>query len=152
MGTKLRGRLRFVWNTARFFSRNFIEYVGTVWLLGAAPFLAHLAAAAPQHGYAWIPNDLWLFVMVTGGSSAMEAFKDRQSNGPLRAIAGITGFVCFVGGSWAYASLETATAPVDAVLQRIVYTIIEAMLGIDVLYRAPPMMGAAIKEARRKGG
>ena len=151
MGTKLRGRLRFVWNTARFFSRNFIEYVGTVWLLGAAPFLAHLAAAAPQHGYAWIPNDMWLFVMVTGGSSAMEAFKDRKSNGPFRAIAGIVGFMCFVGGAWAYGSLEAGTAPVNPVLQRIVFAVIEATLGIDVLYRAPLMMGDAINEALGKG-
>jgi hypothetical protein len=145
-----RGRIRFVWNVARYFSRNFVEYVGAVWLLGIAPFLAHLAAAPPQHGYGWIPNDLWLFVMVTGGSSAMESFKDRQSTGPFRAVAGLAGYVCFVGGAWAYGSLEAGAAPVNAVLRRVVYMAVVLVLGIDVFYRSTLMMGTAIDEAREK--
>jgi hypothetical protein len=75
MRADLVDRVRRAWNTARFFLRMLIEYVGTVWLLGLAPFLAHLAASTPRGAYEWIPADLWLFVMVLGGNVAIEAFK-----------------------------------------------------------------------------
>jgi hypothetical protein len=75
MRAKLAHRARITWDTMRFFLRILIEYVGTVWLLGLAPFLAHLAASSPRGAYEWVPADLWLFVMVLGGNVAIEAFQ-----------------------------------------------------------------------------
>ena len=130
-----------------------IEDVAAVWLLGIAPFLAHLAAAASARGYRWIPNDLYLFIMVIGGACALDAFKDRKSDGPLRAVAGIFGFVFVVGGAWAYASLESGSGVVNALLRKEVTTVIGALLGIDLAYRIPTILKDAIKEnAHRKDG
>ena len=77
--------LRFGWDIMRFFMRRLIEYVVSVWLLAIAPLVAHLAAALqqPANRFEWIPNDLYLFLMVIGGSAAIETFQDRSSNGPM---------------------------------------------------------------------
>jgi hypothetical protein len=152
MEKNFRRRVRSMWNVGRIFSRMVVEHVAAVWLLGIAPFLAHLAAASPKQGYRWVPNDLYLFVMVIGGACAMEAFKDRESEGPLRAIAGVTGFVCVIGGAWAYASLEAGTGALNALLRDKVVTAIGILLGIDLFYRMPKILGDAMQEnARRKG-
>ena len=91
MRANVADRVRLAWNTARFFLRMLIEYAGTVWLLGLAPFLAHLAASWTGGAYEWVPADLWLFVMVLGGNVAIEAFKDRESDGPSRPLAAMLG-------------------------------------------------------------
>jgi hypothetical protein len=151
METIFHQRARSIWNVGRIFSRMVVEHVAAVWLLGIAPFLAHLATASPKQGYRWVPNDLYLFVMVIGGACAMEAFKDRESEGPLRAIAGVTGFVCVIGGAWAYGSLEAGTA-LNGLLRDKVVTAIGILLGIDLFYRIPKILGDAMQEnARRKG-
>lgn len=117
-------RVRSIWNVARIFSRMVVEHVAAAWLLGIAPFLARLAAASPRQGCHWIPNDLYLFAMVIGGACAMEAFKDRESDGPLRTVAGVAGFVYVVGGAWAYASLEAGAGALNALLRDQVITLI----------------------------
>jgi peptidoglycan/LPS O-acetylase OafA/YrhL len=145
-------RVRSIWNVARIFSRMAIEHVAAVWLLGIAPFLAHLAAASPKQGYRWVSNDLYLFIMVIGGTCAMEAFKDRKSTGPLRAIAGIVGFACALGAASAYASLEAGTGLLNTLLRKHVVTIIGVLLGIDLAYRIPKILRDAIHENGSEGG
>ena len=151
MGTKLRRRIRVTWQTARFFTRMLLEHIGTVWLLGSAPLLAHLAAAAPQRGYDWIPNDLYLFVMVTGGTIAIEAFKDRSSDGPSRPLAAIFGTTLALAGAYGFAVLETGVAPIDAVLRPLALRLVLFSLSIDFVCRAPVIMRNAITEANAKG-
>jgi hypothetical protein len=131
----------------------FVEHVATVWLLAVAPSLAHLAATAADsgHGAGSIEGDLYLFVMVIGGSTAMEAFRDRRSDGPVRVVAAVFGVMALVGGAWAYGSLATPGAAFNAYLRRAIVVVIEVALGIDLIYRAPLMIGAARKEARKKG-
>jgi hypothetical protein len=63
---KLGRKVRFAWEAARFCARMMLEHVATMWLLGIAPFLAHLGTAAWRSEYSWIPNDLYPFVMVIG--------------------------------------------------------------------------------------
>jgi hypothetical protein len=153
MRRKYGAQLRSAWSVASIFSRMLVEHIATVWLLGIAPFLAHLAAATPQQGYRWIPNDLYLFVMVIGGACGMEAFKDRASEGPLRAIAGVFGFAAVVVGASAYASLESGTGPLNELWRAKVLTIIGTLFGIDLIYRVPRMEIDAMKEnALHAGG
>ncbi|HEY0403812.1 MAG TPA: hypothetical protein VGD09_17475 [Blastococcus sp.] len=107
MNAKLGRRMRFVWQTSRFFSRMLIEHVASGWLLGIAPFLAHLGAAVSRTDYRWIPADVYLFVMMIGGGVAIDAFKDRRSDGPIRPLAGMLGSLVAAGAAWCYGSLET---------------------------------------------
>lgn len=121
-----------------------------VWLLGISPFLAHLASSDPSRGYARIPNDLYLFVMVTGGTLGMDAFKDQQSRGPIRSLAGVIGFCAIPAGAWAYGALQAGTTPVAAVLRTSVAGVIAALFCIDIIYRAPKIIGAAIQEQAKE--
>lgn len=150
MRAMLRPRIRLAWNTARFFLRRFLEYAATIWLLGIAPFLAHFAAARPDRGYAWIPNDLYLFVMVIAGNVAIEAFKDRESDGPSRPLAAILGVALAVSAAWAFGSLEAQTAQFGTALRSWVYRVLIVTLSIDFVYRVRPMFGSAVIEASEK--
>jgi len=138
------------WNAARFFARAFIEYVLTIWLLGIAPFVAHLAATPPQHGYSWIPDDLYLFVMVIGGSTAIEAFKDRECDGPSRPFAALMGLCFAISSAWAFGALQAGTAPPSIRGQVVIFWAVLVALGIDVAYRVSPMIRNAVLEARMK--
>jgi hypothetical protein len=141
----------FVWQTSRFFSRMLIEYVATVWLLGIAPFLARLAVASSGHGYDWIPADLYLFVMIIGGNMAIEAFKDRRSDGPSRPITAMSGVGAAAASAWAFASLEAGTTPFDFLLRSIIYRVVVTALGIDLIRNVPAMIRNAHLEATTKG-
>ena len=145
-------RLRFGWDVTRFFIRRLIEYVVAVWLLGLAPFIAHLAAALqqPVNRFEWIPNDLYLFLMVIGGSAAIETFQDRISDGPMRTVAGVFGVCALLVGAWAYGSLEVGTAPVNELLRASVLRIIAAVLTLYLCYKVPFIVAASRKEAKDK--
>jgi hypothetical protein len=80
----------------------------------------------------------------------MEAFKDRNSEGPLRAIAGVVGFICAVGGALAYASLEAGTGFLNTPLRAHVATVISVLLGIDLSYRIPKTLRYAMLENAQK--
>ncbi|MBV8298369.1 MAG: hypothetical protein JO083_02245 [Candidatus Eremiobacteraeota bacterium] len=150
MRTNLGRRVGIAWNAARFFARAFIEYVLTVWLLGIAPFVAHLAAMPARHSYGWIPDDLYLFVMVIGGSTAIEAFKDRECDGPSRPFAAMMGLCFAVASAWAFGALQAGTAPPSIRAQSVIGWAIVGALGIDVSYRVLPMIRNAFVEARIK--
>ncbi len=151
MRANLAGRVRLAWNTARFFLRMLIEYAGTVWLLGLAPFLAHLAASSHGGAYEWVPADLWLFVMVLGGNVAIEAFKDRESDGPLRPLAAVLGVCLVIVGAWAYGFLESRGARLDFGIRAYAYRVAIAALCLDVICRVPIMFRSATAEAAEKG-
>ncbi|HEX3465090.1 MAG TPA: hypothetical protein VHS78_13675 [Candidatus Elarobacter sp.] len=151
MRRKTLRRILLLWSVGQIAARMFLEHVATVWLLGSAPFLAHLAIAEPARGYGWIPNDLYLFFMVAGGTLAMEAFQDRRRRAPFRTMAGVAGAFSFSAGAWAYASLEAGTSPIDGVLRSSVYVGIAGLSGIDVIYRIPKMIGDAMNEHAREG-
>ena len=131
--------LRFGWDIMRFFIRRLIEYVVSVWLLAIAPLAAHLAAALeqPANRFEWIPNDLYLFLMVIGGSAAIETFQDRKSDGPMRIVAGGLGVCALLVGAWAYGSLEVGAAPVNKLLRAISLRIIGAVLTLNLCYKVP---------------
>jgi hypothetical protein len=143
-------RVRFGWDFTRFFIRIFIEYVVSAWLLGIAPFVAHLAAALeqPNSRFDWIPNDLYLFVMVIGAGAAWETFKDRESEGPMRLIAGVAGVAGLLIGAWAYGSLEVGAAPVNPGLRAAAFRVIEVLLAIYLSYRLPFMTSEAVLQAK----
>jgi hypothetical protein len=145
-------RLRFGWDVTRFFIRIFIEYVVSVWLLGIAPFVAHLAAALeqPANRFEWIPNDLYLFVMVLGGGAAMETFKDQKSQGPIRMITGVICVCASIFGAWAYASLEVGTAPINDLLKAVVLRTIAVVLIFYLWYKIPFIVAEALREAKQK--
>lgn len=142
----------FGWNVARFFSRMLIEYVATVWLLGIAPFLARLALVVRGNDYGWIPADLYLFVMVIGGNMAIEAFKDRRSDGPSRPVTAFIGVATATGSAWAFASLEAGTTPFDLFLRSLIYCAVPMALGIDFIRNGPAMIRDAVNEAKTKYG
>ena len=143
-------RLRFGWDVTRFFIRRLIEYVVSVWLLGIAPLVAHLAAALqqPANRFQWIPNDLYLFLMVIGGSAAIETFQDRSSNGPMRIIAGVGGVGALLYGAWAYGSLEVGSAPVNTFLKAIALRCIGAVLTLYLCYKVPFIAAESLREAK----
>ncbi|HEV3085929.1 MAG TPA: hypothetical protein VGX96_01795 [Candidatus Elarobacter sp.] len=147
--TDLRSRFVFGWNVTRFFTRIFIEYVVAVWLLGIAPFIAHLAAALqqPASRFDWIPNDLYLFLMVIGGGAAMETFKDRKSEGPMRIVTGVVGVWALLFGAWAYGSLEIGTAPINEVLKPLTLRTIAVVLTFYLWYKVPFIVTEALREA-----
>lgn len=151
MRANLAGRVRLAWNTARFFLRMLIEYAGTVWLLGLAPLLAHLAASSKGGAYEWVAADLWLFVMVLGGNVAIEAFKDRESDGPSRPLAAMLGVLMMVSGAWSYGVLESRSPRFDSVLRLYVYRAVIVALCFDVTCRAPIIFRWAAAEAAKKG-
>lgn len=144
--------MRFGWDVVRFFIRRLIEYVVSVWLLGIAPFVAHLAAALeqPANRFEWVPNDLYLFVMVIGGSAAMETFQDRKSDGPMRMVAGVVGVYALLFGAWAYGSLEVGIAPINAVLRALALRIIASVLTLYLCYKVPFIVAESLKEAKDK--
>lgn len=152
MPSAARHRARLAWHTARYFLRMLLEYVATVWLLGIAPFLAHLAVAPPERGYAWIPADLSLFVMVLGGNIAIEAFKDRASDGPSRPAAALVGTIGAACGAVAFASLQTGRPDLNTVLRPLVYRAVVVALTIDMAYRFRLIYRMAAAEAMEKGG
>jgi hypothetical protein len=55
MGKHVYRRVRSIWNVARISSRMMIEDIATVWLLGIAPLLAHLAAVSPKQAISGFP-------------------------------------------------------------------------------------------------
>ncbi|MBV8367847.1 MAG: hypothetical protein JO036_02770 [Candidatus Eremiobacteraeota bacterium] len=144
--------MRFGWDVVRFFMRRLIEYVVAVWLLGLAPFVAHLAAALqqPANRFDWIPNDLYLFLMVIGGNAAFEAFQDRKSKGPMRVIAGVAGVCALLGGAWAYGSLEVGRAPVNELLKTLTLRILAGVLTVYLSYKIPFMAAGSVQEAEEK--
>ena len=144
--------LRFGWDVSRFFIRRLIEYVVSVWLLGIAPFVAHLAAALqqPANRFEWIPNDLYLFLLVIGGNAAVETFQDRKSDGPIRIVVGVFGVCALLVGAWAYGSLEVGRAPVNELLRAVVLRIIAAVLTLYLCYKIPFIVAASREEAKDK--
>jgi hypothetical protein len=61
-------------------------------------------------------------------------------------VAGVLGFGAVPAGSWAYGALEEGTTPIGLVLRSCVLGIIAGLLGIDLVYRIPKIIGAAMRE------
>jgi hypothetical protein len=122
-------------------------------LLGIAPFIAHVAAALQQRNdrFDWIPNDLYLFVMVVGAAAAWETFRDQKSDGPVHLITGIIGVVALLIGAWAYGLLEVGTSPFNAVLKASPLRAITVVLTFYLWYKIPFIAADAVREAMRKG-
>jgi hypothetical protein len=151
MSKEMRRRLWFWWRTSRFCTRMAVEHVATIWLLGIAPFLARLSSAAWRGEFRWLWSELYLFVMVVAGNTAIEAFKDRRSDGPLRPMFAMLGSLVAVVAVWAFATLEAGPRPLATVLRSVAPHAIIVGLGIDLLYVLPKIMIDAMNEAREKG-
>lgn len=98
---------RLCWYVGRFFVRDLIELVGSVYVLGLLPVGSHwlFSLLKARDSRAWVAPELYLFVMVTCGVAFMDAFRDRDADGPLRSLVGVAGFAGVLVGAAAYGIL-----------------------------------------------
>lgn len=146
-------RLRF--DTTRFFLRDLIETVFSVYVLGLLPVGSHwlFSYLRPGDSREWMVPELYLFVMVTCGVAFMDAFRDRDSDGPLRSLvfaSGLSGLLC---GAAAYGLLYVDPLPARGLSDWLRGQVLWVMGGVAVgylAYRAAGLLEDASAEARRK--
>jgi hypothetical protein len=146
---------RLCWYVTRFFVRDLIELVGSVYVLGLLPVGSHwvFSLLKAKDSRAWVAPELYLFVMVTCGVAFMDAFRDRDADGPLRSLVGVAGLAGLLIGAAAYGILYVN--PPDAVQiagwlrASVLRVTIDVAIGY-LVYRFSDLLEDAIAEAREK--
>lgn len=146
-----------VWNAIRFFLRDLIEVVFSVYALGLLPAGSHFlfSLEKPRDTREWVIPELYLFVMVTCGTALIEAFRDRDSDGPLRSLVFAVGLIGMLGGAAAYGLLyvdppSTLAGEINGWFRN---NVLSVMIGVAVgylAYRVADLLEDAIAEAREK--
>jgi hypothetical protein len=90
--------------------------------------------------------------MVLGGNIAIEAFKDRSSDGPSRPLAAVVGVTFAVVGASMYGSSETGDAAFPTLLRPYLGGLVLGALSIDFTCRVPIIFRWAMEEAKKKKG
>lgn len=143
------------WYAVRFFVRDLIELVATVYVFGLLPVGSHwlFSFLKAKDSRQWVAAELYLFVMVTCGVAWMDAFRDRDSDGPLRSLVGVAGLAGLLVGAGAYGLLyvnpPSAMTITDWLRAAVTRFTISVALGY-VVYRFSGLLEDAIAEAKEK--
>ena len=146
---------RHCWYIARFFVRDLIELVGSVYVLGLLPVGSHwlFSLLKAKDSRAWVAPELYLFVMVTCGVAFMDAFRDRDADGPLRRLVGVAGFAGLFAAAAAYGVLYVNPRDAAQIVGWLRAGVLRVMIVVAVgylVYRFSGLLEDAIAEAREK--
>jgi hypothetical protein len=137
--------------------RNVLEFVVSVYVLGALPLIMHcfvaLIQGPPPTASPWVPAEAWLIVMVTCGSALSDAWRERRrSDDTLNAIGALFGLLGMAFGALAYALLtinSNASATVTPFLVSAVWYFVAIIAVLYLAYRLPALYRTASEDAER---
>ena len=143
------------WHAVRFFVRDLIELVATVYVLGLLPLGSHMlfSLLKIKDSRQWVAPELYLFVMVTCGVAWMDAFRDRDSDRPLRSLVGVAGLAGLLVGAAAYGVLYVNPADAAAVTGWLRSAAVRFTISVAIgyiVYRFSGLLEDAIAEAKGK--
>jgi hypothetical protein len=147
----------YIWDVARFTIRDLFEFVASVYLVGILPVVMHLGVTlenpSSSKDRTWVPAELYLFVMVTSAAAALETFRNRSDDGPLRSFIGIGGGIMVLVSAAGYGSLivNSPTAqPLNDIFRGALVPSIIVMSVVYGWYRGLKILNDAMAEASLK--
>jgi hypothetical protein len=136
--------------------RNCIEFIISVYVLGALPLGMHwlVVAVSNPSDFTWIPPETALFVMVTCAAAFGDAWQDRRrEDDTMNLLIAIFGGLGTLTGALAYALMmlkPPAAASITAIFQAAVWPAAFVVAILYLLYRLPDLRKSAGEEAERK--